>query len=98
MTAEQKIAKILNLKNLKLPPEAKVVDIRWYPDVDHHGWDALQVWVILDESTTPETHGWKELHPVERKIRDSLRAAGIEAFPYIHYSTQSDIDKAGIEI
>jgi hypothetical protein len=98
MTEEQVIAKLLNLKALKLPPEAKVVDIRWNLYVDHAGEDALEVWVILDELTTPETHGWKVLRPVERAIRDSLLAAGIKRFPYTHYSRQSEVDRAEIKV
>lgn len=98
MTQEQVAAKVLNLKALKLPPEARVVNIRWHPYVDHTGEDSLKVYVILDESTTAETHGWDAVKPVDRAIRDSLLAAGVQLFPYLHFVKQSELDAAGVEV
>jgi hypothetical protein len=97
MSQEEVIARVLDLKSLKLPPRPKVVAIRHRPYIDSVGDQAVRVWVILEEGTPSDGPLWTELEPIERAIRDNLRKAGVEWFPYIHYATRSELTEAGVD-
>jgi hypothetical protein len=98
MTQEEVIAKVLDPKALKRLSKSPVADVRWYHYVDSLGEDALQVWVILNESLTDADMRYATVEPVERAIHDGLLAAGVRLFPYIRFAKQSDLDQLGLQV
>ena len=90
--------KLLDPKKLSLPEKPEVVDLRVRPYEDHLGYDALEIWVILAEGTTRADRNVRNLDVIRRAIRDTLLAAGIEEFPYIHMATQSELQEVGLEV
>ena len=92
------VAEMLKPEKLNLPAIPKVVEIRVKPYQDHHGFDAFEVWVILDDSTTDEDITGGKTIPIVRAINDTLLAADIEEIPYTHFATRSELRKAGLEV
>jgi hypothetical protein len=89
---------ILDPRKLPLPPKPIVTDIKVFPYVDHHGIDSLEVWVILDDSTTRKDRSVDNVRAIRTAIHDTLLGAEIELFPYIRVLTPSDMKEAGIEL
>ncbi|AGP42194.1 hypothetical protein BE04_22865 [Sorangium cellulosum] len=58
-------------------------------DVDWSGDDAVRIWVILNDEDDQE---WPEEHmeAIDEAIRASLRDAGVDAWPYIHFRGKSE--------
>ena len=98
MTSEKVMARLLNLKKLKLPPEPKVSAIRFRPYIDSLGDEAWRVRVILDESVADEDRDWPALDPIDWAIRDALLKAGVKEFAYIRFAKASELAEAGIEV
>src|SRR5579862_7003938 len=88
---------LLDPKKLPLPPKPIVTDIKVFPYIDHHGIDSLEVWVILDDSTTQEDRSVDNRQAISNAIDDALLGAGIDLFPYTRMLTPSDMKEAGIE-
>jgi hypothetical protein len=97
MPTLQQVAELLDPKKLPLPSKPKVLDIRVYPYVDHLGDDALEIWVILDDSTTRKDRSVANRRVITRAISDTLLKAGIDWFPYIQMATPSELKQAGME-
>ena len=98
MELEEKIEKALQLASLKLPSRPKVVGIEheFYEELSSSSsssseeYEALWVWVLLDERTPDRDRKWRLLEPIDREIRDALLAAGVRQFPYIDYVKPSE--------
>jgi cytidylate kinase len=93
MTVDQKIREALRIKELKLPRNPKVVDVRIEDYVDTSGEDALRVWVVLDEKVRVEKITGREVIDLKMAIRDWIREQGIELWPYLHLVKQSELDE-----
>src|SRR2546429_8441874 len=89
---------LLDPKKLPLPPKPIVTDIKVFPYIDHHGIDSLEVWVILDDSTTRKDRRAENLAAIRMAINDALLGADIDLFPYTRMLTPSDMKEAGIEL
>src|SRR2546430_4500879 len=98
MKVEDIRKKVLNLKKLRLPAKPKVIDLKVSPYTDHHGDDALWIYVILDDATTRAERTGANLREINRAIRDALIAAEIDLFPYTRTVTPSDLKEAEIEL
>ena len=92
MPVDQKIREALRLRELKLPRNPKVVDIRVEDYVDTDGEDALRVLVVLDEEVTSKSHGTR-VSDLKTAIRDRIRELGVELWPYIFLAKQSELDE-----
>ena len=93
-----RVAEMLDPTKLPLPPRPKVVEIRVRPYQDHQGYDAFEVWIILDESTTAEDRKAENTTAIRGVIHDTLLAADIEEFPYTHFARRSEMEEAGLKI
>ena len=93
MTVDQKIRAALRIKELKLPRNPKVVDVRIEDYVDTSGEDALRVQVVLDEKVQVEKVTGREVIDLKMAIRDWLREQGVELWPYISLAKQSELDE-----
>lgn len=89
---------ILDPKKLPLPEKPIVTDIKVLPYVDHHGIDSLEIWVLLDDSTTRADRSVENRRVISRAIDDALLAAGIDLFPYIRMATPTNLKEAGMEL
>jgi hypothetical protein len=91
----QRIQDALKLSDLKskLPRNPKVVDVRVEDYVDSDGDDALRVWVILDEKVKVEKLDGDDITAVKRTIHDRIRELGVELWPYIRMTKQSELDE-----
>jgi hypothetical protein len=98
MKVEDIRANILDPKKLRLPPKPKVIDLKVSPYVDHHGDDALWIYIILDDATTRAERTGPNLNRIDRAISEALIAAGIDLFPYTLTVTPSDLKEAKIEL
>lgn len=100
ITDETKIARAIKRSRQSLPPEPKVVDIRYKPYVDSRGGgeDSLQVWIVLDEGVTLERGAGGALNDIARLIDDSLQSEGIPLFPYTRFAKKSELEAAGIDV
>ncbi|MBW3539715.1 MAG: hypothetical protein KY476_05545 [Planctomycetes bacterium] len=87
---DETLNRILNLRNLQLPPRPKVDEIRWERIVDSLGDDALEVWMILDDDTGPDDLKGTRT-PIQRAVHDALLAAGIDLFPYTRLATHAEL-------
>jgi hypothetical protein len=94
----QQVVELLDRTKLPLPPKPLVTDIRVFPYVDHLGDEALEVWVLLDDSTTRKDRSVENRGAITRAINDALLGAGIDWFPYIRMATPSDLKEAEIEL
>lgn len=83
----------LTLDNLKLPNLPKIVRLEVNSYVDYHGEDALEVWLILDESTTEEQLNGEAVWAIQEAILDRIKLAGIELYPYFRLAKQSELDE-----
>jgi hypothetical protein len=90
-------AELLKPEKLTLPARPKVVEIRVKPYQDHHGYDAFEVWIILDDSTTDEDLKGNVTLIVDA-IRNTLLTADSEDVPYTHFATRAVLRKAGWEV
>jgi len=98
MTVEEIREKVLDPKKLPLPEKPIVLDIRLQRFEDHTGEDALDVWAIVDETTTRADRTVDNRRAIQHAVRNALRAAGIEWFPILHLVTLSDVKEAGIKL
>jgi hypothetical protein len=91
----QRVQDALKLSDLKskLPRNPKVVDVRVEDYVDSDGEDALRVWVILDEKVKVEKLDGDDITAVKRTIHDRIRELGVELWPYIRMTKQSELDE-----
>jgi hypothetical protein len=89
---------ILDPAKLPLPERPVVREIRVLPYQDHTGADALEVWVILDESTTRADRTVDNVQAIRQAVSDTLLADEIEEFPYIHLATLAELEEVGLKI
>jgi hypothetical protein len=91
MLTSERLHQVLEPRALDLPPQPHVTEIRCDAICDSLGDDALQVIVVLDGSTQDEDRSWERIEPVEGVIREALRDAGEERFPYIRFRTPQEL-------
>ena len=87
----QSLDEILKLDQLKLPPYPQVDEIQWYPFTDSVGDPAYRVTVILRDDTPAEHRERNLTRAVETRIREALREAGVQEFPYIRTLTRAGL-------
>src|SRR5205823_3127176 len=73
---------ILDPQELDLPEKPRVLEIRAEPYVDSTGDDALEVWVVTDDSATSEELDYDHVKPIEDRIRQALWSQGDERIAY----------------
>jgi hypothetical protein len=91
MPVTQEIREALDLKNLKLPPEPKVIAIEVEDYVDWSNEDALRVTVILDESVDEWNLSGDAVWQIKSQIREALLSRGIRLFPYTFLAKPSEL-------
>lgn len=64
----------------------------WTIDVveDSMGDKALEIWIILDNSTTDAEVTGEKPREIESNIRESLNRLGVKLFPYIHFARERE--------
>lgn len=95
MTMEEIQTKVLDPKKLTLPEKPIVHNMRVFPLWDPLAGDALEVWVIIDDSTTRAERTVENRQAIRRAIEEALLAAGIEWYPlcrFIKVSEQKDVE------
>lgn len=80
------------------PEEPRVVDIVSKLIVDSTGDEAVDIQVKLDNDTPEEKWTLAVLAPFENAIRESLRAADIELWPYFHFFTPAEEAETEAEV
>jgi len=97
MPIVQKIREALQLSELKLPKNPKVVELQVEEYVDTSGEDALRVLVILDEGVKVEKLSGGDISNLKMAIRDRIRAQGVDLWPYITLAKRSELDQDDAE-
>ncbi len=59
--------------------------------MNYDGEDALRVMVVIGEDVDVEKVDGDDVNLVKRAIRDKIRGAGIERWPYIHFARPSEL-------
>ena len=88
------LSPLLDLEQLALPSLPKVEAIEWYPFTDSQGYPAYWITVILADDTLPQQRTRSLTRAIESRIRDALREANVEEFPYIRTVTRADLKEA----
>jgi hypothetical protein len=93
MPISPEIREALDMKNLNLPPEPKVIAIEVEDLTDWTGDDALRVKVILDESVDEWNFSGEALLRMRAAIHEALLARGISLFPYVFLAKPSELEQ-----
>ena len=88
---ERRIKSLLTLHSFDLPP-LKVVDYDCEIVEDSSGDVALEIVVVLDDSTTDEQIRHAPIHEIKNKIADRLIEEGVKYFPYISFERVSEYE------
>ncbi|MBX9791178.1 MAG: hypothetical protein K2Y37_19840 [Pirellulales bacterium] len=91
MAVDRVTLEALDLSRLALPSEPRVVGIKVDEYVDSDGADALRVTVVLTNDTTDEQLSGENSWALKSAIRESLRAHGVQLFPYIFLATEAEL-------
>ena len=81
----------LDVKNLPIPPEMRILNICAEDYTDWDGNAALRVSVLLDDSTNVEKITGAEIGRFKLAIRDNLQKYGITLFPYFSIAKPSEL-------
>lgn len=84
---------ILNLKNLSLPAKPVVEAIEYREIIDSIGEQALELVLILAESTTGEERHWRNIQPIVDEISNALLKSGDQRFPYLRAIKRSELQQ-----
>ena len=87
----------LQLHDLRLPPQPKLVGLEVEDYVDWTGESALRVVAILDETVDIEHVSGKDVSDLKLAIHDRLLECDVQRFPYIILVKQSERVPAGNE-
>jgi len=90
MKIKEQIDEAIRLDRLRLPRTPKVVSVRCNLMVDSIGDDAIDVWVLVDDSTPDEGLSWDRVQPIHEEIHRALREAEVELWPYIKFRRQAE--------
>jgi hypothetical protein len=91
MNALADIRKLLEPASLGLPEPPRVVRIELEEGFDSTGDPALYIWVLLDDETTLHDEvTWQNVKQINRTIRDTLRDADEQRWPYVRFRTESE--------
>jgi len=93
MIKNSDIETILAPKSLDLPERPIVKRVQVQQDLDSLGEDAFRIWVVLDDQTLEEERCWARLAPIEERIKEKLREAGYEQWPYLTFWTESQMQE-----
>ena len=85
--------KALDVNELPVLPNLKIVSISVDAHTDWTGDESLRVSVLLDEDVDIEKVTGKETGDLKRAIRQQLQSHGITLFPYIYLAKQSELDE-----
>ena len=67
---------IVDPNDLDLPAKPRVVRIRAEPYVDCAGEDALEVWLVMADSTSEKHMDFHHVEPIRDRVREHLRDEG----------------------
>jgi len=73
---------------------AKIIDIKFEPDVDFDGDDILKILVVFDTKSDLDA---SRVAGMVRRIRPAMSKGGEERFPIMSFISKSDAGEAGIE-
>jgi len=89
---DEKVKLALDMSKLSLPDKPVVEAVEVFPYVDTVGKDALEIYVIISESTQLEEITGKAVMQIKRSIRENLQKNGIFLFPFTHFFTRSEFE------
>ena len=91
MSAEARVQQAIDLKQLMLPPDLRVLSIDADDYTDWSGDPALRLSVLIDENTDVEHLSGDTIHAFKRAVRESLRRHGIDRFAYFFFAKPSEL-------
>lgn len=94
MAVDEKTLEALDWKNLTLPAEIPIVDLKVEDYTDWTGDAALQITVFVDESLDPEKISGRAVGDLKNALQESLQKHGTTLFPYIHLVKRSEVEEA----
>lgn len=89
----KRLAEALDLERLALPPKPRVVEVRFVPIADSTGDDAVNITVVMEESTHEEDTLWPAVRPIHNAIWAALQEAEIPDWPFIRYRKPSEFGR-----
>ena len=93
MPVDEKTREALDLRSLRLPPSPPVTRVEVQEYTDSSGEPSLRVLVVLDESTDLDQVSGDDVGELKFAIRESLKAHGVDVFPYIFLAKPSELDE-----
>jgi hypothetical protein len=91
MNALADIRKLLDPSLLGLREPPRVVRIELEEGFDSTGDPALYIWVLLDDETALDDDvTWQNVKQIDRTIRETLRGADEQRWPYVRFRTESE--------
>jgi hypothetical protein len=76
---------ILDVDDLALPPEPRVLSLKAEEYVDSVGDPSLRVTVTLPGDPDRDSYPWEQLRPIRDEIFRVLRDRGDARFPYVRF-------------
>jgi hypothetical protein len=88
------LAEVLDVQRLHLPARPKVLELRYRPVEDWSGDDALNITIVVDEST-PDIDRIEpdKTRAVKQVITSALFEAEIDRIPYYRFRKPSELKR-----
>jgi hypothetical protein len=91
MPTDTNLQEAIDLTQLRLPPDLRVLSIEAEDYTDWSGDPALRVSVVIDENTDVDHLSGDTINEFKRVIHDNLLQHGITLFPYFRFAKPSEL-------
>lgn len=94
MLTDEELAELLSLKNLSLPADPRVLDVKFeHYEEGSSGDEGLDIYVILDDNSLSGDLRWVRVQPLFDTIHSVLQSAGESRYPRFNIGTRAQYDR-----